>query len=186
MKNGMKKRARWSMQIRAFLAGAVFALSVMAIAAVAFLLGPSLLAPSVVASAAPVSRAPTVDYGAQKVVYHVSTRGSWRDRESEARRLVAVLNNHVRALEPDPAEIQIILQGDGIDVLRRARENQKLARSIDALRAKGVVFRVCANTLEAYHVGLETLHGVHENDLVQAGVAELVHLQRQGYGYIKF
>jgi intracellular sulfur oxidation DsrE/DsrF family protein len=129
---------------------------------------------------------PATAYAPQKVVYHVSTRGSWRDRESEARRLVAVLNNHVRALEPDPAEIQVILQGDGIDVLRRARENQKLARSIDALRAKGVVFRVCANTLEAYHVGLETLHGVHENDLVQAGVAELIHLQRQGYGYIKF
>ncbi|MCZ8185334.1 MAG: DsrE family protein [Beijerinckiaceae bacterium] len=174
------------MPIRAFLAGAVFSLMLAALAGAAIVFGPAVLASAPDASPVPVSRAPMVDYGAQRVVYHVSTRGSWRDRESEARRLIAVLNNHLQAVEPDPAEIQVILQGDGIDILRRASSNPRLARSVDALRQRGVKFRVCANTLEAYRVGLDTLHGVREADLVQAGVAELVHLQRQGFGYIKF
>lgn len=174
------------MRLRSFLAGMVAACVLMALAGGFLLFGRDLLVPGVEASAAYVSRAPSIDYGPQKVVYHVSTRGSWRDRESEARRLVAVLNNHVNAVEPDQPEIRVILQGDGIDVLRRAKSNANLSRSIDTLRQKGVRFQVCANTLEAYHVGLETLHGVKESDLVQAGVAELVHLQKQGYGYIKF
>jgi uncharacterized protein len=174
------------MRLRSFLAGMATAFAVLGIAGGAVLFGRDLLVREVEASVAYVARASSIDYGPQKVVYHVSTRGSWRDRESEARRLVAVLNNHVNAVEPDRPEIRVILQGDGIDVLRRAKANATLGRSIDTLRQKGVSFQVCANTLEAYHVGLETLHGVKETDLVQAGVAELVHLQRQGYGYIKF
>jgi intracellular sulfur oxidation DsrE/DsrF family protein len=175
------------MRMRSFLAGIVAAFAFVALAGGILLFGRDLLVPDVEASASYAPRrAPSIDYGPQKVVYHVSSRGSWRDRESEARRLVAVLNNHVNALEPDRPEIRVILQGDGIDVLRRASANAALGRSIDTLRRKGVSFQVCANTLEAYHVGLETLHGVKETDLVQTGVAELVHLQKQGYGYIKF
>lgn len=175
------------MHLRSFIAGIIVSLAALGLAAGTVAVSQGWIASPVEASAsATLLRAPAVDYGAQKVVYHVSTRGSWRDRESEARRLVAVLNNHIHAIEPDTVDIQVILQGDGIDVLRRAKSNPQLARSIDALRSKGVVFRVCANTLDAYRVGLETLHGVKESDLVQAGVAELIHLQRQGYGYLKF
>lgn len=174
------------MRWRSFLAGMVVAFGLVVCAGILLFFGRDLIVPEVEASAAYSSRAPSVDYGPQRVVYHVSTRGSWRDRESEARRLVAVLNNHMSAIEPDRPEIQVILQGDGIDILRRARNNPDLARSIDTLRQKGVSFKVCANTLEAYRVGLDTLHGVKEGDLVQAGVAELVHLQKQGFGYIKF
>lgn len=131
-------------------------------------------------------RAPSTEYGAQKVVYHVSTRGSWRDRESEAWRLISVVNNHINAVEPDPIQLQIVFQGDGIDALRRAKGNPKLAAAFDNLKKRGVEIRVCANTLEAYHLSLETLHGVKEQDLVQAAVAEFVRLQQKGFSYIKF
>jgi uncharacterized protein len=131
-------------------------------------------------------RAPETRYGAQKVVYHVSTRGSWRDRESEAWRLIAVVNNHINAVEPDPIALQIVFQGDGIDALRRAKSSPRLAAAFDNLRRRGVQLRVCANTLQAYHMNLETLHNVREADLVQAAVAEFVRLQQQGYSYIKF
>lgn len=131
-------------------------------------------------------RAPATEYGPQKVVYHVSTRGSWRDRESEAWRLIAVVNNHINAVEPDPIELRIVFQGDGIDALRRAKGNPKLAAAFDNLRKRGVSIAVCANTLEAYHMSLETLHGVKEQDLVQAAVAEFVRLQQKGFSYIKF
>lgn len=133
-----------------------------------------------------IARAPTTEYGPQKVVYHVSTRGSWRDREGEAWRLIAVVNNHINAVEPDPIELRIVFQGDGIDALRRAKSNPKLAAAFDNLKKRGVAFSVCANTLDAYHMSLETLHGVKEQDLVQAAVAEFVRLQQKGFSYIKF
>ena len=149
----------------------------------------SLTAPGTGKSSRPVPAsfsAPTTSYGPQKVVYHVSTRGSWRDRESEAWRLVAVVNNHINAVEPDPIELRIVFQGDGIDALRRAKTNPKRAAAFDTLKKRGVTFAVCANTLEAYHMSLETLYGVKEQDLVQAAVAEFVRLQQKGFSYIKF
>lgn len=172
---------------RMFLAGFATAIFGMAGAAgVAWSVTQPASAPASSAASAAIIRAPVTEYGPQKVVYHVSTRGSWRDRESEAWRLVAVVNNHVAAVEPDPVELQVVFQGDGIDALRRAKSNPKLGAAFDNLRKRGVKFRVCANTLEAYHLGLETLHGIEERDLVQAAVAEFVRLQQQGFSYIKF
>ncbi len=171
---------------RMFLAGFAAALALVAAGGGVFMLsgasgasGPS--------NAQPMSfRAPTTDYGPQKVVYHVSSKGTWRDREAEAWRLVAVVNNHINAVEPDTIELQVIFQGDGIDALRRAKSNERLAAAFDNLRKRGVKLRVCANTLEAYRLSLETLHQVSEADLVQAAVAEFVRLQQQGFSYIKF
>lgn len=135
---------------------------------------------------APIFFAPTLNYAPQKVVYHVATKGSWRDREAEAWRLVSVLNNHINAVKADKLTLQVVFQGDGVDALRRARDNPKLASGFDALKDKGVQFHVCANTLSARKIALETLHAVKEEDLVPAGVAEFVRLQQEGYSYIKF
>jgi uncharacterized protein len=129
---------------------------------------------------------PSASYGPQKVVYHVSTRGSWRDRESEAWRLIAVANNHINAVEPEPIDLRIVFQGDGIDALERATSNPKLAAAFDALRKRGVKLLVCANTLNAHRVRIGKLHGVSEADLVPAAVAEFIRLQQSGFGYIKF
>ena len=137
-------------------------------------------------AAAPNFRAPTANYGPQKVVYHVSTKGTWRDREAEAWRLIAVLNNHINAVEPDPLDLQVIFQGDGVDALRRAKTSPRLAAAFDGLKRRGVAMHVCANTLEAYKLSLETLYNVREADLVQAAVAEFASLQQKGYSYIKF
>lgn len=125
-------------------------------------------------------------YGAQKVVYHVSNKGTWRDREAEAWRLIAVLNNHITAIEPEDVDLRVIFQGDGIDALQRAKANPALGAAFDNLRKRGVLIRICANTLEAYRVLPETLHNVKQPELVRAAVAELAHLQQQGFTYIKF
>jgi len=129
---------------------------------------------------------PDAAYGAQKVVYHVSSKGNWRDREAEAWRLVSVLNNHINAIEPDDIDLHVIFQGDGVDALQRAKVNPVLGAAFDALRKRGVKLRICANTLEAYRVLPDTLHGVKPEELVRAAVAELAHLQQQGFVYIKF
>ncbi|MCA1952389.1 MAG: DsrE family protein [Hyphomicrobiales bacterium] len=179
----MRPAAEPSRARRAFLAGFATACGLGALAALAALsLDP--LQPR--HGEAMTIRAPLGEYGDQKIVYHVSTKGSWRDREAEAWRLVAVVNNHLNAIEPNEADLRILFQGDGVDALRRAKANPRLAAAFAALKTRGVKFRICANTLEAYHLGLETLWGASEGDLVQAAVAELIHLQKQGFGYIKF
>lgn len=169
-----------------FLAGFLAAFALLAAAGGGFLLYERAGASAANAAPVPHFRAPAGEYGPQKVVYHVSTKGTWRDREAEAWRLIAVLNNHINAVEPEPITLQVVFQGDGIDALRRAKTNPRLAAAFDNLRKRGVKLQVCANTLEAYKLSLETLSNVREADLVQAAVAEFVRLQQQGYSYIKF
>lgn len=169
-----------------FLAGFLAAFALLAAAGGGFLLYERAGASTANAAPVPHFRAPAGEYGPQKVVYHVSTKGTWRDREAEAWRLIAVLNNHINAVEPEPIKLQVVFQGDGIDALRRAKTNPTLAAAFDGLKKRGVQMHVCANTLEAYKLSLETLHDVREADLVQAAVAEFVRLQQQGYSYIKF
>ncbi|KAF0229487.1 MAG: hypothetical protein FD175_1825 [Beijerinckiaceae bacterium] len=171
---------------KTFLAGFAAAFVLIGTAVAGYFVYEQAGAPGVVVAGAPSFRAPSTDYGPQKVVYHVSTKGTWRDREAEAWRLIAVINNHINAVEPDPLDLQIVFQGDGIDALRRAKTNPRLAAAFDALRKRGVKIQVCANTLEAYKLSLETLYNVSEVDLVQAAVAEFARLQQRGYSYIKF
>lgn len=125
-------------------------------------------------------------YGPQKVIYHVTEKGHWRNRDGEASRLVHVLNNHRRAVEPDDFEAEVLFQGNGVDLLRRAKNNPVLASQFDELRKRGIRFRVCANTLSAYGLALSELHHVAKDDLVFAAVAEIVRLQKEGWGYIRF
>ncbi len=57
---------------------------------------------------------------------------------------------------------------------------------IDGLKNQGVTFQVCANTLNGRKVNKEEqLYNVEAADIVPSGVAELAHLQAQGFTYIK-
>lgn len=129
---------------------------------------------------------PHAEYGDQKVIYHVVQRGSWHNRASEAWRLVHVLNNHINAVMPDNAELRVIFQGDGIDALLHAKKDAALGRAFDQLKAQGVRFHICMNTAIAQRVTPEAMHDVTPADFIQASVAEVVRLQRQGFSYIRF
>jgi intracellular sulfur oxidation DsrE/DsrF family protein len=59
-----------------------------------------------------------------------------------------------------------------------------LADRLDALRADGVRFLVCANTLRERQIDWHSLYGVKEEDMVPSGVAELARLQAVGFVYI--
>jgi intracellular sulfur oxidation DsrE/DsrF family protein len=48
-----------------------------------------------------------------------------------------------------------------------------------------VAFSICANTLTGRKVDTGYLYDYTEADVVPSGVAELAHLQAQGYTYIK-
>ncbi len=135
---------------------------------------------------APDFTVPASNTGPQKVIYHVVEKGNWRNRDGEVIRLTAVLNNHIHAVEPDDVQIEVLMHGNGVDILKRAKSNQLLAARIDSLKRKGVKFTVCANTLQSNRITLADLHGATQADLAQSATARIIQLQQQGYGYIRF
>lgn len=136
-----------------------------------------------VAQATPVAQGRDPSYIAQKVVYHLNEDGGFLGRSFK--KLVQVANNHVDAVGADKLDLRIVLQGDGVDLLTDAKSNAELAGKIDNLKAKGVKFLVCGNTLRLRKIETSRLHGVTNDDIVKAGVAEVSSLQQQGFVYVK-
>ncbi len=122
-------------------------------------------------------------YAPQRVVYHVAENGGFLGRGFK--KLLQVASNHVEALETGQLDLRIVLQGDGVDLLTDARGDTALAARIDTLKAKGVRFLVCGNTLRMRKIEASRLHGIAPGDVVRAGVAEITALQQQGYVYVK-
>jgi hypothetical protein len=82
--------------------------------------------------------------------------------------------------------VKVILHGDGLGLLMAARTDVGLQTVVGGLKAQGVTFQVCNNTLRGREISYENdLYDVWEEDIVDSGVAELAHLQAQGYTYIK-
>ncbi|MGE3247123.1 MAG: DsrE family protein [Beijerinckiaceae bacterium] len=124
-------------------------------------------------------------YEPQKVVYHVHKGGGFFG--SHNRDLVAIMNNHMRAVGDDYLDLRLVLQGDGIEILQAATKDEKLAASIRDLRKRGVKFLICYNTLAGHGIDFrKDLFEVKQEDIVAAGVAEVARLEREGFVYLKF
>ena len=120
-------------------------------------------------------------YDKQKVVYHVNY--------SDGKRAIGAMRNaqnHINALGQDNYEIQFVLHGNGIELLRSvAQNNQDAAGRIDSLRGQGIDFKICANTLKGRKIALDELYFAEESDVVPSGVAEIGKLQQQGFVYLR-
>lgn len=120
-------------------------------------------------------------YQKQRVAYHVNY--------SDAKRAVGALRNaqnHINALGADNFEIQFVLHGNGVELLRSvANENPDAAARIDRLRAQGVKFSICNNTLVGRKIALDELYFADASDVVPSGVAELGKLQQEGFVYLR-
>ena len=132
-------------------------------------------------------------YGKQKVVYHIN----YDDPKKQAGAMRNI-QNHINAVGKDNLDIKVVLHGNGLALLlepdsleklkkfKHANADEKMAAKIDGLKAQGVSFNVCANTVRGRKVDMETdLYNVSEADIVPSGVAEVAKLQQQGYVYIK-
>ena len=132
-------------------------------------------------------------YGKQKVVYHIN----YDDPKQQAGALRNI-QNHINAVGKDNLEIRVVLHGNGLALLlepdslekltkfKHANANDKMTATIDGLKAQGVSFNVCANTVRGRKVDLANdLYNVTEKDIVPSGVAEVAKLQQQGFVYIK-
>ena len=132
-------------------------------------------------------------YSKQKVVYHINY-----DNPKQQTGALRNIQNHINAVGAENMDIKVVLHGNGLALLmnpeslpklkkfKHANADDNMAAKIDGLKNQGVAFNVCANTVKGRGVNMEDdLYDVDQADIVPSGVAELTHLQAQGYTYIK-
>jgi intracellular sulfur oxidation DsrE/DsrF family protein len=133
-------------------------------------------------SAFSLETAPPGYFKPQKVVYH--NDGGGPDNAAYFKRMLNSMKNHVEALGKVEFEIRVVDHGGGVDMFQVANTDKDIAGRIDVLRASGVRFLICNNTLRERQIDWHTLYGVKEDDIVPSGVAELARLQGMGFVYI--
>ncbi len=132
-------------------------------------------------------------YGKQKVVYHINY-----DNPKKQAGALRNIQNHINAVGAKNMDIKVVLHGNGLALLldpdslaklkkfKFANADDDMTAKIDGLKDQGVAFNVCANTVTGRNVDInDDLYSVEDKDIVPSGVAELAHLQMQGYSYIK-
>lgn len=120
-------------------------------------------------------------YGKQKVVYHINYDA--KKRQGGALRNI---QNHINAVGAENISVNVVMHSGGVSLLQRAREDVSLQSKVDNLKLQGVEFKVCKNTLTAKSLDhAKDLYDVADGDIVPSGVAELSHLQGQGYTYLR-
>ena len=150
-------------------------MKMLATAAAAFAIATASLAPAL---------AEGERYGQQKVVYHINYNGGEDDRAY--RGAMRNIQNHINAVGAENLDVKVVLHGNGVGLLMSAVDNQKLQMDVTNLKTQNVAFQVCNNTLTGRKISYsDDLFEVFEDDIVPSGVAELSHLQHQGYTYIK-
>lgn len=131
-------------------------------------------------------------YGKQKVVYHVNY-----DNPKQQAGALRNIQNHINAVGAENLEVRVVLHGNGLSMLtypeslqktklKQANATDQMQAKVDGLKSQGVQFNVCANTLKGKKISMEDdLYNVDQGAIVPSGVAELTHLQAQGFTYIK-
>ncbi len=132
-------------------------------------------------------------YAKQKVVYHIN----YDDPKLQSGALRNI-QNHINAVGAENLDLKVVLHGNGLAMLlepdsleqlpkfKHANATPEMAAKIDGLKAQGVSFQVCQNTINGRQVDPNNdLYNVEEGDIVPSGVAEVARLQGLGYAYIK-
>jgi intracellular sulfur oxidation DsrE/DsrF family protein len=108
-------------------------------------------------------------YSKQKVVYHVNY--------GDEKRQGGALRN---------MDIRVVMHSAGYKLLTRANKDPNVAQKIQNLKDQGVKFNICANTLRGKKINYKNdMYDVDEADIVPSGVAEIAHLEDQGFSYIR-
>jgi intracellular sulfur oxidation DsrE/DsrF family protein len=137
---------------------------------------------ALLSTAALANDVPAGYYTDQKVVYH--NNGGLPDGASYFKHMLNSINNHLSAVGKAHVEIKVVSHGAGVELFKLAKSTPELAQALDKLRADGVRFLICANTLKTKQLDWHQLYGVDEKDIVPSGVAELTRLENMGFAYI--
>lgn len=155
----------------------------------------NLLVLAILALAAVFSNAAIADngYGKQKVAYHINY-----DNPKKQAGALRNIQNHINAVGAENLDLRVVMHGNGLSLLvypealselpkfKNGNATDKMTAKIAGLKNQGVKFSVCANTVKGRKVDLDQhLYDVSKSDIVPSGVAELAHLQHQGFAYIK-
>ena len=144
----------------------------------------SILAVSIIAISTFTSGADSTErYGKHKVVYHVNYPGG--DGNKSYKGAMRNVQNHINAVGSKNLDLKVLIHGNGIFLLKSAKETGPLQTAVANLKSQNVKFQVCANTLKGKKISTDQLYEVFDEDIVPSGVAELAHLQALGYTYIK-
>ncbi|MDZ7878178.1 MAG: DsrE family protein [Saprospiraceae bacterium] len=127
-----------------------------------FFLTPSVFAQSVVSTKA------------HKVIFQLTSSDTLVHKAT-----IKQINNLLTAA-PN-AKIEVVCHNNGIELLTTAKTNQ--AKTIAELKARGVVFAACENTLRERKIDKTEI--VSQAIFVPSGVFEVVIKQEKGYSYLK-
>lgn len=120
-------------------------------------------------------------YGKQKVVYHINY-------DNEKRQIGAMRNiqNHINAVGADKLDLRVVMHGKGYTLLKRANSDPNFEQKVANLKKQGIKMQICGNTIRGKKINVKNdLYDVSESDIVPSGVAEIAHLQKKGYSYVK-
>ena len=133
------------------------------------------------------------DYGKQKVIYHINF-----DDQKQQTSALRNIQNHINAVGKENLDLRVVMHGNGLSMVllpealehtrgfNAANADPQRQAAIDNLKIQGVKFKVCANTVKGRNVNAEDdLYDFDEGDIVPSGVAELSHLQTQGFTYVR-
>ncbi len=89
-----------------------------------------------------------------------------------------------RDLDLDPrTRVAIVAYGEGVQFLQSDTLFSDEGSKVAALAARGVVFKVCENSLRAGNLVRRDL--LPRVEVVPSGTLEIARLQREGYAYIR-
>ncbi|MGH1430325.1 MAG: DsrE family protein [Neptuniibacter sp.] len=120
------------------------------------------------------------NYEPQKVLYHINY--------DDPKRISATftnMNNHINEVGEDNLEIKAVVHGPAIKYFMEALDDDAKQTTIDSLRLNDVQFVICGNSLDGFKVTRDDLYEVEAEDVVKAGLPEIVRLQQQGYIYVR-
>ena len=120
-------------------------------------------------------------YGKQKGVYHINY-----DDPKKQKGAMRNIQNHINAVGKDNLDLRVVMHGNGVSLLARANDDMNFQSSVINLKQQGIGFKVCNNTLNGRKISYEDdLYDVAKSDIVPSGVAEIAHLQANGFSYVK-
>ena len=132
-----------------------------------------------------------VAYDKQKAAYHINYDDA--KRQTGALRNI---QNHINAVGASNIDLRVVMHGNGLSLLllpeelkntkmNKGNATDKMQATIANLKSQGVKFSVCANTLKGKKIDLDQLYDAEKADVVPSGVAEIAHLQSQGFAYMR-
>ena len=118
-------------------------------------------------------------YFKQKVVYHINDI-------NKAYGALRNVKNHLNALGDKNVEIRVVTHSSGAFALVEGRKDAKghtFGDAISSLANRGVKFYICKNTIRGKKIDASKINLNAKQ--VPSGVAEVAHLEQQGFLYIK-